>query len=267
LNKSKIPHPLKYPGGKSILACGIIELMPHHLHYVEPYFGGGAVLLEKDPHGISEVVNDLRGDLTNFWQVLQSPEQFGWFSRRLAATPFSEAEFHWTIQQPDDIDRAIQFFIRCRQSRAGSGTDFAPLSRNRTRRGMNEQASAWWSAVDGLEAVHQRLARVVILNRNALDVIRQQDGPSTLYYCDPPYLLETRTCPDHYAHEMTDQQHGELLDLLANVGGSVLISGYRSELYDRWAEANGFTRIDFDVANSMAQGPKTRRIECVWKNF
>jgi len=60
---------------------------------------------------------------------------------------------------------------------------------------MNEQASAWLRAVDGLPDVHQRLQRVVILNDDAVIVIRQQDGPHTLYYLDPPYLHETRATP------------------------------------------------------------------------
>ena len=69
---------------------------------------------------------------------------------------------------------------------------------------MNEQASAWLAAVAGLSEVHARLSRVVILNRDALNVIRKQDGPDTLFYLDPPYLTETRTAPDVFAHEMTE---------------------------------------------------------------
>ena len=69
------------------------------------------------------------------------------------------------------VERAVNFFIRCRQSRAGCFKDFATLSRTRTRRGMNEQASAWLTVIDGLPEVHARLKRVVILNHDALDVI------------------------------------------------------------------------------------------------
>jgi DNA adenine methylase len=44
-----LTQPLKWWGGKHYLARKIIDLMPRHLHYVEPYAGGLAVLLEKDP--------------------------------------------------------------------------------------------------------------------------------------------------------------------------------------------------------------------------
>ena len=94
-----------------------------------------------------------------------------------------------------DVEAAVAFFVRCRQSRAGGFKDFATLSRNRTRRMQNEQASAWWNCVEGLPAVSARLRRVVILNEPAIDVIRREDGERTLYYLDPPYLHETRVQP------------------------------------------------------------------------
>ena len=79
---------LKTHGGKHYLAQQIVALMPQHMHYVEPYFGGGAVLLLAKPHeGISEVANDLNGDLTNFWQVLQDKKGFAEFKRRMEAVP------------------------------------------------------------------------------------------------------------------------------------------------------------------------------------
>ena len=37
--------PLKWHGGKYYLAAKIVRLMPPHIHYVEPFFGGGAVLV------------------------------------------------------------------------------------------------------------------------------------------------------------------------------------------------------------------------------
>ncbi len=89
--------PLKWHGGKYYLAAKIVGLMPPHLHYVEPFFGGGAVLCARDPEaeglwlfhheGVSEVVNDINGKLINFWRVLQDPQTFQSFHRRLEATP------------------------------------------------------------------------------------------------------------------------------------------------------------------------------------
>ena len=266
-----ITQPLKWAGGKNYLAERIIALMPPHLHYVEPYFGGGAVLLQKDPQGVSEVVNDVNRELTNFWQVLQLENYFAPFVRRMQAMPMSEWEWNFTATgnaAEDCVQRACDFFVRCRQSRSGMFKDFATLSRTRTRSGMNEQASAWLNAVEGLPAVHARLKRVVILNRDATDVIRQQDGERSLFYCDPPYVHETRSTKDLYAHEMTVEQHAELLDTLASIKGKFLLSGYHCGQYDRAAALNGWRCHDFEIDNKLSGGKtKAKEIEAVWCNF
>jgi DNA adenine methylase len=97
-------------------------------------------------------------------------------------------------------------------------------------------------------------------------VIRSQDGPGTLFYCDPPYLPRTRAASDAYAHEMTEGDHRELLALLRSVRGKVMLSGYPSELYDR--ALAGWPRHTFDLPNNAAGGPtKGRETEVVWCNF
>lgn len=291
----KLTQPLKWPGGKNYLAKQIIGMMPPHLHYVEPYFGGGAVLLQRDPNrdwfideawtrtngekvpaqlkGCSEVVNDINDHLTNFWQVLQHPLRFTRFVQLCEVTPFSEREYRKASSQghdpsDDPVLSAWQFFIQCRQSRSGMMKDFATLTRNRTRSRVNEQASAWWNCVDGLADVHARLKNVVILNQPALDVIRSQDGANTLFYLDPPYVHETRATKDLYAHEMSGDQHVELLQALHKIGGKFLLSGYHCEMYDDAAELYGWRCTDIEIDNKLAGGKtKSKEIECVWRNF
>lgn len=249
--------------------------MPPHTHYVEPFAGGLAVLLAKNPDGISEVANDLDHALTVFWRVLQCPRRFAAFLRRAEATPFSEAEWdrsRWVTSvtaptnESDWPKIAWAFFVHARQSLAARGTVFAPLSRSRVRRGMSEQASAWLTAVDGLPAVHQRLKRVVVLNRPALDVVRQQDGPATLFFCDPPYLHETRATTADYRHEMSEADHRALLDALLACRGKVILSGYQHPLYDD--ALKGWHAVDLDVANHAAGGSSKRRMtERLWLNY
>ena len=117
-------QPLKWWGGKHYLAKRIIALMPRHLHYVEPFAGGLAVLLEKNPfetshywgekgyeQGISEVANDIHQELINFWRVLQGEDTFAKFRRRIEATPFSQVE--WEEAEARQIPRRS----RCRSRR------------------------------------------------------------------------------------------------------------------------------------------------------
>jgi DNA adenine methylase len=165
------------------------------------------------------------------------------------------------------VGRAVGFFILCRQSLAGRREGFAPLTRRRTRRGMNEQASAWLRAVDGLPAVHARLQRVVILNRPAVEVIRTQDGPDTLFYLDPPYVPDTRGSGETFGKfDMTEAEHQELLEVIKGLRGKVMISGYACPLYEsallRWC------RHEFDLPNNAAGGDFKRRMtEALWCNF
>lgn len=267
----QVTGPLKWHGGKAYLASKIVALMAPHIHYVEPFAGGLSVLLAKDPEGVSEVANDLNGYLCDFWKTLQSPTLFVDFKRRVEAVPFSELEWQESATYDiaiDSIERAVAFFVRCRQSLAGRMTGFTGVTKTRTRRGMNNEVSAWLTAIEGLPAVHARLKRVLILNRDALDVIRGQDGKDTLFYLDPPYLHETRATTGEYAHEMTADQHRDLCALIKTIKGKVMLSGYPSDLYRDQLERHGWTRHDFDLPNNAAGGATKRRMtECVWCNF
>jgi DNA adenine methylase len=266
------------------LAPKIVALMSRHLHYVEPFAGGLAVLLARDPtdqqlwvaesparlRGVSEVVNDLNGRLTNFWRVLQRPETFERFYRIVQAIPFSEAEWQdaaGRLNHDDPVEAAVAFFVRCRQSLAGRMDAFSGITRTRTRGNRNAEVNAWWRVVEGLPAVARRLEDVLVLNRPALDVIRREDGPGTLFYCDPPYLHETRSAREVYGDfEMSEADHRELLDALRQCQGKVMLSGYPSPLYD--SALAGWTRHTFDLPNNAAGGKaKGRETECLWCNF
>lgn len=287
--------PLKTHGGKGAfkgkMANWIVSLMPPrksdghpdgYLHYVEPFFGGGSVLLANDPEGISEVANDLDRNLANFWSVLQSEELFAAFQRSVEAVPFSEHEYSvaktkvdWleSIRDKDlrmamQVEWAVSFFVMARQSLSGRQDDFATLSKTRVRRGMNEQASAWLSAVEGLPAIHDRMKRVVVLNRDAKSVIEQQDGPQTLFYIDAPYVKSTRTAPSVYRHEMTDAQHVDLIDVLSRIEGRAIVSMYRHPIYDALKEKHGWQRHDFSIVNNASMSKKKQtKTECCWTNY
>ncbi|HUP81892.1 MAG TPA: DNA adenine methylase [Pirellula sp.] len=288
-----LTQPIKWHGGKYYLRKWIVGLMPPHLHYVEPFFGGGGILLARDPNrnwissenqkfpaalqGSSEVANDIHGELINFWRVLQNTEDFKLFRQQIELTPFSEQEFDDALMastsgdsaKPEDrVERAVRFFILARQSRQGLMRDFATLSRNRTRSRINEQVSAWLNVVEGLPDIHHRLRNVVILNQNACDVIRKQDGEHTLFYCDPPYVHETRSTTGEYEFEMTEDQHRELLNLLVGIAGRFMLSGYPSDLYRQWEQRHGWNRHEFLIDNKASAGKvKETKTECLWCNY
>ncbi len=287
-------QPIKMHGGKHYLADRIVGLMPPrksaespggYLHYVETHAGGLSVLLANDPLGISEVANDTHQVLMNFWGCIGSAEGIGGLQILSTATPFSQslwedcqrivrkvslcpADTIRKMEREAKIQLAYAFLVLCRQSLAGRMKSFAPLSRRRVRRGMNEQASAWLSAVEGLPEVHERMKRVVLLQDDALKVILAEDAEETLFYCDPPYLHETRAAEKVYDHEMNEGDHRALLDGLRHARGRFILSGYRSGLYDDFASRFGWRRVDFDLPNHAAGGRDKRRMtESCWLNY
>jgi len=278
-----ITAPLKWPGGKRYLAKRIIELMPPHLHYVEPFFGGGAVLLTRDPDderlwlaphkGVSEVANDFNQRLWNFWKTLQNPVEFEAFRRIVEMIPFSKQEWkesHDITGAPYGswlgIRAAVAFFVDCRQSRSGMMDGFTSITRKRTRRQMNGNVSEWLGSVDGLADVHARLRRVLIENMDAIKLIEREDTVGTFFYIDPPYVHSTRASRSLYDHEMTDLDHRRLLAVLRKLKGKAIMSGYDNPLYSN--ALHDWRRVDIEIANHLAGGAvKGRETEVLWLNY
>jgi DNA adenine methylase len=283
-----IVPPLKWFGGKHYLAEPVIALMPRHLSYCEPFFGGGQVLFRRDPadprfwwdgptsdgrnaDGVNEVINDIDEDLMSFYAVLKDPVLFERMRSLLDLTLFSKAEWEQACRTlaakgGEPWVRAAALFTRYRQSYAGRGDTFTPTERTRLRGGRNGGVNAWLGAVDGLPAVHERLQDVVVLNKDAVDVIRSEDTPATLHYLDPPYVHAARTADDDYQHEMTEAGHLRLLDTVKGCRGKVILSGYANVLYDR--ELASWSRHSVEVPNHAAGGKQKRRmVEVLWTNF
>jgi len=73
-----------------------------------------------------------------------------------------------------------------------------------------------------------------VIHGDALEILSGTYLPGdTLVYCDPPYLLETRSQQRGiYQYEfMTEDEHAGLLGMLKRLPCMVAISGYWSELY------------------------------------
>jgi DNA adenine methylase len=131
---------------------------------------------------------------------------------------------------------------------------------------MNEQASSWLSAIDGLPAVHARLQRVVILNKPAVEVIHEQDGPDTLFYLEPPYPGHTRTAQKVYRHEMSFNDHKELLRVVLACQGKLMLSSYRTPLYD--INLRHWRKVTREIPNHAAGGKEKRKMtEYLWMNY
>lgn len=173
---------MQYPGGKN--GAGVIQriinLMPYHDIYIEPFVGSGAVFRAKQPASKTVIIDADAGAIAN-----------------------------------------LEPFIG-----------------------------------DTVNAIHG----------DAISWLYEYDWRGTEFvFCDPPYRHCTRTKKKIYEHEMTDQQHVELLAVFlqlsaAKIPAKVMIAGYRSAMYDE--ALSDWMRIDYEV---MTRGGK--RIESLWLNY
>ncbi|WP_330328274.1 DNA adenine methylase [Streptomyces pseudovenezuelae] len=260
--------PFPYYGAKGRLAGQIVDLMPRHRVYVEPFAGSAAVLFAK-PSAPVEVVNDLDRNVTTFFRVLRdTPDDL---IRALRYTPYARDEFTAADLAEDGItnlERARRFFVRTTQGHnaAGSGQRAGWSNGIRAR---HTDATATRNLVERLDQVAERLRTVVVDNRDAAEVIVAHDADDAVFYLDPPYLSGTRQCDRDYAHEAgSDDFHRGLAKTLLGVQGTVLLSGYPSALYDELYA--GWDRIEVSVhraaTNSRGRTDVPRGLEVVWSN-
>ncbi len=227
---------VRYHGGKWLLAPWIITHLPAHLVYVEPFGGGGSVLLRK-PRSYAEIYNDLDGEIVNVFRMVR--DRGDELVRALELTPFARDEFLLSYEPSDDpLEQARRTIARSFQG-FGSAAVCGEVSgfRANSNRSGTTPALDWRNYPGALPALIERLRGVVIENRDAVEVMRQHDGPDTVHYVDPPYVHSTRSrgnpyCNKGYKHEMTDDQHRELAEVLHGLRGAVILSGYPSPLYD-----------------------------------
>jgi methyltransferase len=220
---------LRYPGSKWSIANLIIEQFGEHYHYIEPYFGSGAVFFTKPASG-HELINDSHSLVVNFFRVLRDRTDELVFA--LEATPWSREEYDLShVVTGDELEDARRFVTRIWQAHA---SDLAKKTgwKNRGSRQRAGGMSLRWKRVPGeLLELADRLRDAEIENRPAIEVIKRFQTSDTLIYADPPYLMETRT-QKMYASEMSISDHIEMLDALVSHPGPVVISGYANQLYD-----------------------------------
>lgn len=257
---------MRYHGGKFRLAPWIMSFFPEHYTYVEPFGGAAGVLLQK-PRSMSEVYNDLDGDIVNVFRVLQDKHHSQELCRRLIVTPYSRAEFDISYNSAEDpIERARRTIIRAHLGFGSAGaTKHKTGFRIDSARKYGTAAHLWAKYPNQIASFVERLQSVVIENKSAIEVIHNHDKINTLYFVDPPYLHSTRKmrAGGYYNYEMTDNDHVELLDVLNSLSGMVVLSGYDSEIYNdiliNWTKHTTTARISAGRGTSV-------RTEVVWLN-
>lgn len=254
---------LNYPGGKKRIAPWIIMHMPSHHSYLEPYFGCGAVLFTKAPSAI-ETINDLDGDVINFFRVIQNPERRKELQDWIIYTPYARQIYDEAYaQEPEGvIERAGYFAVRNLMSHGFRATDEKSGWKKDVYGRESAYAVRYWNELPvSIAEMAVRLKQVQIENRDALELIRGFDHENVFMYLDPPYVMSTRGDRKQYKQEMSDRDHVEMLEAVIGSRAKIMISGYDCELYDfylgNWNKAQIAARTQSNK----------RRTETLWMNY
>lgn len=271
------PPPFAYYGGKIGLAPKIVELLPPHRVYIEPYFGSGAVLFAKPPSRF-EIVNDLDHAVVTFFRVLR--ERTEDLERVCALTPHARDEFDAAVldgdavTELDDLELARRFWVRVNQSFAKSAGKLTGWSIT-TARSQSVPGSIL-SRIGRFGAVAQRLSSVSIECCDGPGLVERLATPDTAVYVDPPYLHATRsmrkgrTAPslDYRVDASSDEHHARLAEVLNATPAKVILSGYPSELYEDLYP--GWHTIDVPVrvhSSNAVTHDRGERVERLWLNY
>ncbi|KQL17662.1 DNA adenine methylase [Cytobacillus solani] len=252
-----IPRILHYPGSKWSMASWIISHMPEHKTYLEPFFGSGAVFFKKQPSQI-ETINDLDSNIVNLFKVIRDHSEE--LSEKIYWTPLSREEYYSSYEYSGscEIEAARTFLVRCWQA-IGAKTSDRTGWRSLISSNGPDTAKEWGKLPDKILLVAKRLKEAQIENQPAVKLLERYKRREVLIYADPPYIIETRT-KRHYKHEMSIDDHIELLETLDAHPGPVILSGYAHHIYDE--RLKHWHRETLDVAAEAG----AKRQEVLWVN-
>ena len=262
----KYTAPLTYYGGKKRIAEWILQYIPSHDIYCEPFFGGGAVFFAKQPSYL-EVINDHNAMLINFYRQCQ--ENFDIMASKIQNELHSEFRYcqaekiYSGLKSASDIEKAVATWLVFNQSwnasaRAGwkfdqgSGGSHAGIVFAHARRNF----CPW---------LKKRLQYVQISCRDALQVIRDRDSKRTFFYLDPPY---PDTNQGHYSG-YTWKELEELLTLLQSIQGQFALSNYPSEMISKFSAENNWQLKEFTMKknSNMAAVEGSQKTEVLLMNY
>jgi DNA adenine methylase len=261
--------PFGYYGGKQRLASQLVANLPPHNAWVEAFCGSAALTLAKEPAQI-EVINDLNGEVVNFFRQLRDDSSR--LCDLLRLTPYSREELKLArlpSSQLTDLERARRFFVAAMMAINGSfgkASGGYSYSNSYTRHNMEARVSRWKTMPDYLEQISERLSRVRVENKDAIDLFGDfRNRPATLVYLDPPYLADRERGYDH--DQCTAEYHERLLISVAKAKCMVFLSGYESDLYnDYLTRAHGWRKLKIKTTTRGHNGKDFERQEFVWYN-
>lgn len=292
MREAKIKAILPYFGGKRTMAPDIVVELGKHTQYFEPFCGSMAVLFAKEPSQ-KETVNDLHGDLINLARVIQSPTAAEMLYDRLQRVLFSDDLLNCAHEKLDgdggigrlldqpyddecDLERAYWYFIASwfgRNGTAGTARIDYQLAVRWTK-GGGSPTVRWRNAIESLPWWHNRLRNVVILRRDAFQILdRFEDVKETAIYVDAPYHGNSRSgnqkngSGGKYLHEfrhadpLFGDDHKRLAEILRGYRKARIVVSYYDcaeirSLYEGWTFIDHTRQKHLHAQNGRGARPK-----------
>lgn len=251
---------LNYAGSKWNMSQKIIDLMPEHKAYVEPYAGSLAVFFNKDKD-ILETINDIDGRLVNMYeQMRNNPEEL---ARVCDFTLYSRKEFENSLLVSNNpMEDARRMMVRCWFAIGGMVTRDS-FKRNISWNGPYNTYE-WGDVPNRIFEASKRLKDAQIECKDALDLIQENNRKEILIYADPPYMGKVRTSKQ-YVNEYTEEQYINLLEVLNDHKGPAILSGYETKLYTD--HLKDWHMVKQEVHVGITNLKKTKKEEVIWCNF
>ncbi|MEO6326235.1 MAG: DNA adenine methylase [Thermoanaerobaculia bacterium] len=252
--------PVPWMGSKRRLAPEIIKRIPEHVCYVEPFAGSASILFAREPSK-SEVLNDINGDLVNFFRVVK--HHMLEFCNQFRFAVVSRKVFEWLQDTPPetltDIHRAARFFYLQRMAFGGkvTGQTF----------GVSASGPPHLNLVrleESISETHARLSAVVIESLPWEKCIPRYDRPGTFFFIDPPYYQTAGYGTP--AWQLCDYE--QMAEVLAGLKGKALLTINDHPDMRRVFKAFKFEELSvrYTVGGEKTSGtPKTELLYRSWE--
>ena len=237
--------PIPRMGGKSRLRKTILERIPEHTCYVEPFFGAGWVYFGKEPSKV-EVINDIDKELINMFRMIKyhAPEIERVLEYEFSGRDMFEEYKHCTVEYLTEIQRAVRFLYLISQSFAGKGRTYGY--------GTNKEPAPHIFYQGVLSDIKERLRNTYVENKSFEDIIKRYDRPHSFFFCDPPYF-ETAG----YGNAFGEREHLLLRDTLSQIKGKFMVTINDHPQVREWYK--DFNVEEVKVAYSVSKEQKARK--------
>lgn len=258
--------PLTYMGGKQRMLKHILPLIPPHETYTESFAGGATLYWARQPAKV-EVLNDINGELVNFYVVLKTkPDEL---HQKMQTLLHSRQQFDFArivYDYPQFFDPVTRAWALWAQTMLGFASKLEnSFGYNRTSVKMVRKIAYTKEALTtSLAKLAKRLQWTQIENTCALRVIQSRDHEEAFHFVDPPYL---GTNNRHYGNTFSEGDFHQLLELLSRIKGKFMLTHYPHKLIDEYTQKHGWSIIETEKSISAQLGVRTRKTELIVINY